>query len=191
MIRELNFCVLYRKQLMPTSNEARAVGFHNVWQLIHCPPQQNSFSARLGRRYHPSLEKVAFHSTSNRGWYLGHWDKQNFFTVHSPHGSHGSPPTHTTIAVQLLFWGGRSRKGSPGQPQGSSPPTCSIGEAALPQLWQRQSHTPASSFHCLWDVVNLSGCQKEPELARNLSSYQKERGLKDSCLILLLPRNFI
>lgn len=33
--------------------------------------------------------------------------------------------------------------------------------------------------------------QKEPKLARNLLSYQKERGLKGSWLILLLPKMFI
>lgn len=36
-----------------------------------------------------------------------------------------------------------------------------------------------------------TSCQKEPKLARNLLSYQKERGLKGSWLILLLPKMFI
>lgn len=143
LIRELNFCVLYRKQLMPTSNEAWAVSFHNVWQLIHGPPQQNSFSA--GRKHHPSLEKVA-PPKDGCIWGAG---MSRISSLAKPLMDH-----HQHFAVQLLFWGGRSRKGSPGQSQGSSPPSCSVGEAALPQLWQGQSHTPACSLRCLWDMVN-------------------------------------
>lgn len=130
---------------MPTCNEAWAVSFHNVWQQIHCPPQQNSFSAKLGRRRHPSLEKVA---PPKDGFIWG--------TRTSRISSRAKPLTdhHQHFALQLLLWGGRGRKGSPRQPQGSSPPSCSVGEAALPQLWERQSYTPACSLHCLWDVIN-------------------------------------
>lgn len=98
----------------------------------------------------PSISgEGSFHSTSKRWLCLGNWDEQNFCSVPSRHGSHGSPPTHTIIAVQLLFWGGRSRKGSPGSPR--APPSCSVRGSTAPAVAEAKPHC---SFQCLWDVVN-------------------------------------
>lgn len=53
----------------------------------------------------------------------------------------------------IPFLSREEQEGEPRQAQGSSP-SCRMGEAALPQPWQRHSHTPAPSLRCLWDVAN-------------------------------------